>query len=232
MSPCYPINLFTGYDAREVVGYHVFAQSVIERASVPVNFCPLSPRSISRLYDAGQRDGSNAFTYSRFLIPFLQGFEGWAIFADGADMLCRADIAELAALYDPYKAVQVVKHEYRTKHSRKYIGTPMEADNEDYERKNWSSLMLINCSHYAWRQMTPEKVADLPGSYLHRFGFIEDRYIGALPEEWNHLVGEYDHNPAAKLAHFTLGIPAMSHYEDCDYSGEWRAAFAATRQAC
>jgi hypothetical protein len=213
-----PIRLYTGFDDREAVGYHVFCASVIERATVPVQFCPLTTKVSQGI---GQRDGTNAFTYSRFLIPYLENFEGWAIFADGADMLCLADIAELAKLYDPSKAVQVVKHEYRTSNARKYIGTAMEADNADYSRKNWSSLMLINCAHYAWRQMRPDAVAELPGSYLHRFGFIEDRYIGSLPGEWNHLVGEYAVDPDAKMLHFTLGIPAMKHYKHCEGAPEW-----------
>lgn len=217
------IRLYAGFDPREEAGFHVFASSVIERASVPVTICPLSAQSIAKHYDSGQRDGSNAFTYSRFLIPYLEHFEGWAIFADGADMLCLADVAELEGLYDPSKAVQVVKHDYKTSAPRKYIGTTMEADNRDYPRKNWSSLMLINCAHYAWRQMRPAEVAELPGSYLHRFGFIEDRYIGGLPGEWNHLVGEYAPNVDAKLLHFTLGVPAMPHYSQCEGASEWFA---------
>lgn len=215
------IRLYAGFDPREEVGFHVFCSSVIERASVPVSICPLSAESIAKAYPQGQRDGTNAFTYSRFLIPFLEHFEGWAVFMDGADMLCRDDIAKLAELYDPSKAVQVVKHEYKTANRRKYIGTVMEAGNADYPRKNWSSLMLINCAHYAWRQMTPANVADLPGSYLHRFGFIEDRYIGSLPCEWNHLVGEYAPDADAKVLHYTLGIPAMDHYRDCEGASEW-----------
>lgn len=226
------IRLYAGFDQREAVGFHVFCASVIARASVPVSICPLSSQSVARVYGAGDRDGSNAFTYTRFLIPFLQDFEGWAIFADGADMLCRADIAELAALRDPYKAVQVVKHDYRTKHARKYIGTPMEAANGDYPRKNWSSLMIINCAHFVWRDLTPPRVASLPGAYMHRFEFIDDRFIGELPAQWNHLVGEQEYSPDAKLAHFTLGIPRMQHYQACDYAPEWYEQAARMNEAC
>jgi len=48
-----------------------------------------------------------------------------------------------------------------------------------------------------------------------------DHQIGALPLEWNWLVGEYDYNPEAKNVHFTLGGPYFKDYKDCDYSDEW-----------
>jgi hypothetical protein len=233
LNRCYPIQLFAGFDEREEVGYHAFCSSVIERATVPVSITPLSLPMVSRVYGAGHRDGSNGFIYLRFLIPYLMGFEGFAIFCDGADMVMQADIAELASLYDPFKAVQVVKHDYKTKHPRKYLGTQMEADNGDWPRKNWSSVMLINCGHYAWRDMTPEKVAGLPGSYLHRFSFINDEgRIGELPKEWNWLADEYGRNDDAKLLHWTCGIPAFKAHKDAPMADRWFKANARANYAC
>ena len=109
------IRLFVGYDPREAAAYHVFCQSVIERASVPVEFIPLHVGMLGG-FD-GQRDGSNAFIFSRYLIPHLCDFEGWAIFCDG-DMVMRADVAELWALRYGVRAVQVVGQHYLTKHPR------------------------------------------------------------------------------------------------------------------
>lgn len=215
------IQLFAGYDSRESVGFHVFTQSVIDNSSAPVAISALHLGSLQQVYHGGQRDGTNAFIYSRFLIPYLMNYQGFAIFADGCDMLCRGDIAELWALRNPFKAVQVVKHDYKTKHPRKYVGTPMEADNADYPKKNQSSLMLINCAHYAWRGITPETVETLPGSYLHRLEFIDDRFVGELPPEWNYLADEYDHNQDAKLVHWTAGIPGFPHYKDAMHAEEW-----------
>lgn len=215
------IHLFAGFDEREEVGYHAFTSSIIKNSTVPVAITPLSEKGLSRCYAEGQRDGSNAFTYSRFLIPFLMDYSGWAIFADGCDMIVKEDLYELAKLRDPFKAVQVVKHDYKTKHARKYIGEPMESVNADYPRKNWSSLMLINCAHYAWRSLNPETVAKLPGSYLHRLEFIDDRFIGGLPVEWNWLADEYGENAEAKLLHWTAGIPAFKHYQNAPMAEEW-----------
>lgn len=216
------INLYYGFDPRESIGAHVFQHSVLTRSSLPVSFIPLHLDNMRKFYEEWHTDGTNNFIYSRFLIPYLQGYQGWALFMDGADMLCLDDIAELWALRDPYgKAVQVVKHDYTTSSKRKYIGTEMEADNEDYERKNWSSVMLINCAHFAWRQVTPDFVQRSSGSILHRFAFMVDDEIGELPKEWNHIVTEQAPNPDAKLIHYSLGIPGFKHYSHCEFSDSW-----------
>ena len=135
------IKLVIGFDQREAVAYHNFCQSVLEKASIPVQFIPLSANSLY-FYKETHKDGSNRFIYSRFLTPYLCNFDGFAVFADG-DMICNADIAELQKLFDPAKAVQVVKHDYQTKRAVKYLNNK----NENYPRKNWSSLIIFNCSH-------------------------------------------------------------------------------------
>jgi hypothetical protein len=219
------INLYTGFDVREEAGTHVFNSSVIQHATEPVSITHLALPHMRRFYGGGQRDGTNAFIYSRFLIPYIQRWSGMAIFADGADMLCRADIAELWSLRDPFCAVQVVKHQYQTRRHAKYIGTQMESVNTDYPRKNWSSLMIINCAHYAWRNITPEAVESMSGSELHGFQFINDRFIGALPVVWNCL-DEYGEILDAKIVHWTLGTPAFEHYKDAPHAGEFRAQLA------
>lgn len=190
-------------------------QSVIEQCSAPVSIIPLHGR---------QRDGTNSFTYERFLIPHHCGYKGFAIFVDGSDMLLRSDIAELWALRSGWHAAQVVKHEYTTTHPRKYLGTPMEADNRDYPRKNWSSVVLWNCEHYMNRCLTPESLEKLDGSYLHRFSWLPDDRIGELPAGWNWLVDEYGENERAKILHWTAGMPGFKHYAQAPHAKEWRDA--------
>jgi hypothetical protein len=168
----------------------------------------------------GQRDGTNAFIYSRFLVPQLMDYQGWAVYMD-SDMLLRDDLVKLWDQRDEAKAVMVVHHEYHTKHRRKLIGTPMECDNADYPRKNWSSMMLWNCAHPQNRILTTEFVSDAPGSVLHRFSWLKDDLVGSIATDWNHLVGEYQLTDKAKLVHFTHGAPCFSHYRKCDYSAEW-----------
>lgn len=215
------IRIYAGYDPRAIVGFHVFQSSVIRRSSLPISIAPLHLPMLSG-YAEKHTDGSNPFVYSRFLVPWLSAWKGFALFADASDMLCRADIAQLWELRDPAMAVQVVKHDYQSQTTRKYIGTKMETVNEHYERKNWSSLMLINCAHYAWRALIPQIVGEMSGADLHRLSFIPDRFIGELPATWNHLVIEQPHDSRAAVAHFTLGIPAIEHYQCCPFADEWR----------
>jgi lipopolysaccharide biosynthesis glycosyltransferase len=132
------IPIFIGYDPREAIAYHVCANSIIRNSSVPVSIIPLALNNFKD-YTETHTDGSNQFIYSRFLVPYLMDFQGQAIFMDG-DMIVRGDIAELWALRDLGKDVQVVKHDYKTRMTEKYLG----AKNENYPRKIWSSVILWN----------------------------------------------------------------------------------------
>lgn len=216
------LRIFLGYDPREAAAYHVCCQSIIETASIPVAFHPLHSGLLQGFN--GQRDGSNAFTFSRYLIPYLCDFTGWAIFLDG-DMTVNTDIDHLwewrKHFYD--KASAVVKHDYQTGHAKKYLGSKLESTNVDYPRKNWSSVVLWNCAHFANRVLMPNYVAEAPPAFLHRFHWLQDKDIGALPTGWNHLVGEYP--PASPaLDHFTLGVPGIKHYVDDHGSWKWHSA--------
>lgn len=213
------INLVVGFDQREAVAYHVFCQTIIDRATMPVQFLPLAENTLNK-YKEVHEDGSNKFIYSRFLTPYLMNYSGWAIFADG-DMVCQADIAELWALRDESKAVQVVRHDYKTKAVKKYLGNK----NENYPRKNWSSLILWNCSHPKNAILTPEFIQGQPGSYLHRFSWLEDELIGGLDAEWNWLAIEYTENPNAKLIHYTLGTPCFKDYANESMSDAWKKSY-------
>ena len=212
------LTLYCGYDPRESCVYHTFCQSVIEHASGPVKFVPLHQKMFHN-FD-GQRDGTNAFIYSRYLIPYLQHYVGFALFCDG-DMVVTDDIYKLWDCRDYEKAVQVVKHDYRTNHPVKYTGTPLQNSNIDYPRKNWSSVVIWNCEHPSNKVLSLDFVRDASGALLHRFDWLLDDEIGGLPKDWNHLVGEYPENPNAKLYHHTLGSPGFEHYRECESSKEW-----------
>jgi lipopolysaccharide biosynthesis glycosyltransferase len=210
------INVYVGYDAREAVAYHVFCQSIMSRSTSPIRFTPLALNCLSSVYKETHTDGSNAFIYSRFLVPFLQGYEGWAMFADG-DMTCHDDIAKLWALRDDSKAAMVVKHDYKTKFPEKYLGNK----NADYPRKNWSSVILFNCGHPANKALTPEFIENATGAQLHRFTWLSDDLIGELPIEWNWLDSEYEANENAKLIHYTVGTPCFSDYQNAGQADMW-----------
>jgi hypothetical protein len=217
------IRLFTGYDAREAEGWHAFIQSLIQTST---NYRIMPPLA------GEQADGTNTFTYARFLVPEICNWGGPAIFVDGADMLLRNDISQLAGMFDKTKAVQVVKHDYKTKHPRKYLGTEMEADNHDYPRKNWSSVILWNCGHiehFRARKKIRKAVENGDGKYLHQFAWLTDNLIGELPKEWGWMPQEYGDNDGAKLLHWTAGGPFFDNYRDAPMSEHWHETAKAMR---
>lgn len=209
------LRIFIGYDPNETVAYHVCAHSIIRNASVPVSIIPVDKRTIPG-FSRGKEDGSTAFSFSRFLTPYLAGHTGQAVFVD-ADILFRCDVAELVSQCDLHHDVFVVKHNYECTTKTKFFGNKQHA----YPRKNWSSVMVFNCFSSACRRLTPEVVNTASGAYLHRFEWCDDKRIGELPVEFNHLVGEYPPNPNAKIIHYTLGTPCISGYENQEWAQEW-----------
>lgn len=210
-------QVYIGYDPNETVAYHVLAHSILRRSSIPVSIAPLMRSQLGGLYTRPRGPTeSTEFSLTRFLVPALSEYRGWSMFID-CDMLCRADVAELAALAkaNEDKAVLVCQHDYVPKTARKFL----DQVQTKYPRKNWSSVMLFNNARC--KALTPDYVNTASGLDLHRFAWLKDAEIGAIPLEWNWLVGEYPHNAAAKIVHYTLGGPYFDEYRDCDYAAEW-----------
>ena len=210
-----PIPIFIGYDPREAIAFHVCANSIIRYASRPVAIIPLALNLFDD-YKETHTDGSNQFIYSRFLVPHLMNFRGHAIFIDG-DMVVREDIVKLWDLRRLDLDVQVVMHNYKTRMTEKYLG----AKNENYPRKNWSSVILWNCNSFPNRKLTPEFIQKSTGAELHRFTWLQDERIGELPPEWNWLPDEYGPNEDAKLLHYTLGAPCFHEFATTNQGSEW-----------
>ena len=206
------MKIFIGYDAVESVAYHVLVQSIINNSSIPVEIIPLKQTMLPIYRRERDPKQSNEFSFTRFLVPYLCNYEGFALFMD-LDMLFRTDPAELWNLRDSTKSVQVVKHDYTPKTRTKYLGNIQYS----YPRKNWSSVMLLNCAKCT--TLTPEYVNSAPALDLHRFKWTTE--IGELAPEWNHLVGEYAPNPDAKIVHFTIGGPWFPEYMNTEFSEEW-----------
>ncbi len=203
------IPVYIGYDRAEPVAFHVLASSLIRHASSPLSITAVGssvlPRDIYRR-PRGPHD-STEFSNARFAVPLLAGYQGWAVFMD-CDMLAVGDLTELWQQRDPSKAVMVVRHNHVPEHRRKFLGQ----EQARYSRKNWSSLMLLNCAHPASRTLTAEYLADAPGLDLHQFAWCRDEEIGFIHGGWNVLLtdGRLEHpEPAAapKLLHMTQGGP-------------------------
>lgn len=166
---------------------------------------------------------STEFTFTRYLVPYLCNFEGWALFVD-CDFLFLEDVEQLFSMADESKAVSVVQHDFKPTNLYKMNGKIQFA----YERKNWSSLMLWNCSHKANKILTPEYVNDpeLTGKHFHRLAWLDNNLIGSINHEWNWLVDWY-HAPAdgkPKALHYTEGGPWFDNCKDCEYADLWNSA--------
>ena len=208
------IRVFIGYDSQESVSYSVLAHSIMKHAKTPISITPLSIWKLP-MTRARSEYQSTEFSFSRFLVPYLCGYEGKAIFMD-SDMLCKADLSELQT--DDYKAVSVVKHDYTPKEAPKFLGQRQSV----YEKKNWSSVMVFN--NALCKNLTPKVVNEASGLYLHQFKWLaDDSMIGSLDNRWNHLVSEDGQCPIdeAKILHFTLGSPCFRKYRECPGSRDW-----------
>ena len=221
------INVFIGYDSKERVAYNVLSHSIIQNSTKPVAITPIA---LNNLKDDFVRErnalSSTEFSFSRFIIPHLMNYRGWALFMD-CDMLMFEDIAELWRLRDDKYAVQVCKHDYTPKTDTKFLGQVQTK----YEKKNWSSFMLMNCKKCT--TLTPDYVNKASGLELHQFKWLEnEEMIGSLPLEWNWLVGEYPYKEDVKNVHYTDGGPYFNDYNTCDYSSEWFNIYTNTVKIC
>lgn len=228
------IRVFIGYDRQEPIAFHTLSHSILRRASEPVSITPVALSQLEGVMTRPRQENqSTDFSFSRFLVPWICGFSGWSIFMD-CDMLVTGDIARLWRLQDEKYSVMCVKHDHRPTETRKFLGHVQT----QYPMKNWSSVMLMN-NRKCWR-LTPEYVNSATGLQLHRYEWlkgaewddgIEDQ-IGALPPEWNHLVG-YDQPTGGELNfHFTEGGPWFPGFENVPFADVWRkerdAAFSAS----
>lgn len=181
-------KIFIGRDPRKPLDANVLANSIVDHASVPVSITMLSLKTLPI-----KRQGLTEFTYSRFIVPYLCGYQGFGLFLD-ADMVVTGDIAELFQIPKPSDTYQV------------YV-------NKNQKPFEWGSAMLFDCS--LCQILTPEFIDDRKNALLD-FKWADS--VGSLPEEWNWCVPYSGENMDAKLYHYTQGTPVWKetrgHAED------------------
>jgi lipopolysaccharide biosynthesis glycosyltransferase len=209
------IPIFIGYDSKVKIAYHVLAESILKNSSTPVTISPINLSNLKNIYTRKQDPlASTEFSFSRFLVPHLVNYNGWAIFMD-SDMVMLSDITELWNLRNEDYAIQVCKHDYTPNSKNKFLGNNQTI----YAKKNWSSLMLMDCSKC--KTLTPEYVNTRSGLELHQFKWLDENLIGSIPLEWNWLVGEYPYKKEVHNIHFTEGGPYFKNYKNTEYADEW-----------
>ena len=212
---------FIGYDPKEDIAYRVWKQSLLTRSTIKIKAFALKQfelRSIGFYKRENDPLASTEFTYTRFLIPALMNYKGWAVFCD-CDILFLADIKNLFSNLSNDKAIYCVKHDYTPKEKHKMDGRQQTV----YPRKNWSSFVIFNCSHPANKKLTIDLANKETGSYLHQFKWLKDNQIGDLDERWNWLEGwTSKHNSKKPFAvHYTRGGPWFNEWEDVEYADLW-----------
>ena len=211
-----PLRVFIGYDEREPDAWEVCAASLRRYTSIPLAIHALKQDRLRArgLYTRPEDEkASTQFAHTRFLVPALCDYQGYALFVD-CDFLFTQDIAKLWPHCDRNAAVNVVKHDYTPKSVWKMDGQPQVA----YPRKNWSSLMVFNCGHENTKQLTPAYVNNSPAANLHRFAWCKEDAIHALPSEWNWLEGEYGWPVGAHFVDRRIEPPAAIHFTN---GGPW-----------
>lgn len=231
------MKVFIGWDKKDILAYEVCAASLCAHASIDLEIIPLHDWKLrqERLYyrshivdingqmiDRSDRSKfSTDFSFTRFLVPAINKYrDEWVLFTD-ADMMWRADIAELVELIDNNYNVMCVKQVHAPFESHKMYGM----EQTKYRRKNWSSFMLLNTKRCG---LTIYAANNMSGDWLHSMQWCLDDKIGSLPNEWNYLVGYTDPStvPNPKVVHFTLGTPDMT--DVTEYELEWRKWAAKT----
>ena len=215
------LNVYIGYDSKEDIAYRVCKYSILKRSrsNIKITSLKLYELIAKNLY---KRDidplASTEFTYSRFLVPALNNYNGWAIFCD-CDFIFFEDIANILKNIDQSKAVYCVQHDYTPKEKHKMDGQKQTI----YPRKNWSSFILFNCSHPSNKKLSLDLVNSETGSFLHQFKWLEDHEIGSLDERWNWLEGwTSNHNDKKPFAvHYTRGGPWFDEWQDVEFASEW-----------
>jgi len=207
------MKIYIGFDSTCKIASDVCEYSLRRHSdNLDINLLKLSEVQ-NNLYWREYKNQSTEFTYTRFLVPYLQDYKGWAMFCDN-DFLFLEDVKKLMSLRRNDKAVMVVKHDYNPIDK-------IKMDNQlqiQYPKKNWSSLMLINCGHESVKKLDLSTVSEQSAEYLHQFKWLKEDEVGALPHNWNWLVNHYhefkDGQP--KALHFTEGGPWIvdSEYKD------------------
>lgn len=182
------MRVFIGVDPRQPLGYNVLQHSIHRHAKGRVIVEPLWLHKLPI-----KRRSLTEFTFSRYLVPWLCGYEGVGVFMD-ADIVVMGDIADLFAQADGKSAVQVM---------------------QEQPKFEWPSVMLFNNQHC--RNLTPEWIDDL----ANKPQALEWGTVGTFTPEWNHCVNKVPYVEGAKLYHYTEGVPAWEEVQGSPADKHW-----------
>jgi len=179
-----PIRIYVGCAESELLAFKVLGHSIKRHTDLDVEMHTIDNSLAPTPSDVRYLPYTN-FSYGRFAIPKLAGYQGRAIYLD-SDMIVFKDIAEL--WNTPFNGAQILT----------------EKTNPHTDKEKITAVMLMDCSALQWD--TEEIVAGLGVKYdydelmsmapLLSEGMLQDR----LPVGWNAL-DYFDDN--TRLLHYT-----------------------------
>lgn len=221
------MKIYIGWDSLQEDASMVCEYSIHKHAKYDIDIKHLKLEELEdqNLYWRETASASTEFSYSRFLVPYLQDYNGWAIFVD-SDFVFLRDIHEIYEQLkytpnaDDYSCF-VVKHaDYIPKQEVKFYGKKQEA----LPMKNWTSFILFNCEHPDVKRLNPLTINNHSPRWLHRFEWTRPERVGMLDVRWNWLVGEYGICDDPWALHYTNGGPFNNEWGQ-DYEDVWLQYF-------
>ncbi len=217
-----PLRIFVGSEPSQVVAHRVLEFTIRRHASIPVEVTPMIDLPLPEPSDPANR-ARVGFTFSRFLIPELCGFQGRAVYID-ADMLVFGDVAELAALpMDGAKVLCTYQRELPEAWREKAGFRP---------GRN-VAVLVLDCGALDWD--ATKIVAGLDeGRYTYEELVYDLRLVEAeavhdtIPPEWNHLE-RFD--PTTRLLHYTVVRTQPWKVDKNPLGHLWMTAFAEAMEA-
>jgi hypothetical protein len=231
------MDIYIGFDSSnygQEMAFEVCKRSLLKyNSNLKIHKLVKKELEERQIFNRDDNTGTTEFTYTRFLVPYLNNYKGYALFCD-SDFLWQCDVEELFNKYindidnlslsrttsvkNKEFSVGCVKHEYtKCNNNLKMNGLPQEF----YPRKNWSSLMLFNCEKC--KILTPYIVNLETPKYLHRMEWCSDEDIISIDKTYNYLVGYYNdiEKENIKALHYTDGGPWHPGYENTEFANEW-----------
>lgn len=202
------IRIFVGTDRSQLLAVPVLEHSIKRHAQHPVEVYAMLDLPVRQPRDPRERQRTG-FSFSRFCIPKLCGYQGKAIYMD-ADMVVRKDISELWDLsFDGAKVIIQEPLNDTQSNTEGKSGAPKK-------RIKQCAVMVIDCERTKWDINTiVESIDNREFSYEELFYHLcvleESEIKFGIPFNWN------------SLEHFD-STTANLHYTDV-YTQPWSSPF-------
>ena len=200
-----PIRVFVGADDSQLVAAAVLEYSIRKHASRPVEFTVMQDMDVPTPKDPANRPRTG-FSFYRFLIPRLCGYEGRALYLD-CDMQVFSDMAELWDI--PFDGATVLC-------TNQPEPPEQWKDDPNFKPGRHLAVMMLDCSRLRWD--VDEIVRGLDeGEYDYKALMSdlcivpEDQIAERIPTHWNSL--EQFEAGATKLLHYTV-VPTQPWKND------------------